>query len=123
MSLLQMSISAAVMISIITVIRAISINRLPKKTFIALWGIVLVRLLVPFSWPSPLSVYSLANRPEVGQIGGAPVTNVLPIVPTSTAPTDALTAGFRHGRGYGALDWRYAFCTLQLPISDAAGSL
>ena len=93
MSLLQMSISAAVMISIITVIRAISINRLPKKTFIALWGIVLVRLLVPFSWPSPLSVYSLANRPEVGQIGGAPVTNVLPIVPTSTAPTDALTAG------------------------------
>ena len=40
MSLLQMSISAAVMISIITVIRAISINRLPKKTFIALWGIV-----------------------------------------------------------------------------------
>ena len=37
MSLLQMSISAAVMIFIITVIRAIAINRLPKKTFIALF--------------------------------------------------------------------------------------
>ena len=52
MSLIQMSISAAVMIFVITAIRAISINRLPKKTFLALWGLVLVRLLVPFTWPS-----------------------------------------------------------------------
>ena len=36
MSLIQMSISAAVMIFVITAIRAISINRLPKKTFLAL---------------------------------------------------------------------------------------
>ena len=49
MSLIQMSISAAVMIFVITAIRAISINRLPKKTFIALRGLVLVRLLVPFT--------------------------------------------------------------------------
>ena len=61
MSLIQMSISAAVMIFVITAIRAISINRLPKKTFLALWGLVLVRLLVPFTWPSPFSVYSLAK--------------------------------------------------------------
>lgn len=52
MSLIQMSISAAVMIFVITAIRAISINRLPKKTFLALWGLVLVRLLVPFTWSS-----------------------------------------------------------------------
>ena len=70
MSLIQMSISAAVMIFVITAIRAISINRLPKKTFLALWGLVLVRLLVPFTWPSPFSVYSLAKYSGAGQIGG-----------------------------------------------------
>jgi hypothetical protein len=35
---------------VITVIRALTINRLPKKTFLALWGITLVRLLIPFSF-------------------------------------------------------------------------
>lgn len=78
MSLLQMSISAGVMILVVTVIRAITINRFPKKTFLALWGIVLARLLLPFSWPSPLSVYSLISYPMAEQIGGAPTANVLP---------------------------------------------
>lgn len=86
MSLIQMSISAAVMIFVITAIRAISINRLPKKTFLALWGLVLVRLLVPFTWPSPFSVYSLAKYTGAGQIGGVPIANVLPVIPVTTAP-------------------------------------
>jgi beta-lactamase regulating signal transducer with metallopeptidase domain len=59
MSLLQMSFAGAVMILVITVIRALTINRLPKKTFLALWSITLVRLLIPFSLPSMFSVYSL----------------------------------------------------------------
>lgn len=62
MSLLQMSISAAIMILAVIVIRALAINCLPKKTFIALWGIVMLRLLVPFSFPSPLSAYSLVKN-------------------------------------------------------------
>ncbi len=62
MSLLQMSFSGAVMILTVIIIRALAINRLPKKTFMILWGIVLLRLLVPFSIPSALSVYSLAER-------------------------------------------------------------
>lgn len=40
MSLLQMSISAAALILIVVAIRALAINRLPKKTFLALWGVV-----------------------------------------------------------------------------------
>jgi YD repeat-containing protein len=47
------------MILVITVIRALTIHRLPKKTFLALWGITFVRLLIPFSLPSTFSVYSL----------------------------------------------------------------
>lgn len=59
MSLLQMSIAGAVMILAIVVIRALAIKRLPKKTFLALWGVALLRLFVPFSLPSVVSIYSL----------------------------------------------------------------
>lgn len=72
MGLLQMSLSGSVMIMAIIIIRALAINHLPKKTFLILWGIVLLRLMVPFSIPSVLSVYSLAERNEawisLGQI-------------------------------------------------------
>ena len=38
MKLLQMSLAGGVMILVITVIRALAIERLPKKTFLALWA-------------------------------------------------------------------------------------
>lgn len=65
MSLLQMSFSGAVFILVIVMVRAVMINRLPKRTFLVLWGIVLIRLLVPVSVPSPVSVYSLLGRNEI----------------------------------------------------------
>ncbi len=58
MGIVQMSCSGAVLILAVVVLRALTMNRLPKDTFLILWGIVLVRLLVPFSVPSGLSVYS-----------------------------------------------------------------
>ena len=39
MSLLHMSFAGAVMILAVTVIRALVIYRVPKKTFMVLWGI------------------------------------------------------------------------------------
>lgn len=62
MSLIQMSISGAALILVTVVIRVVAIDRLPKGTFLALWGIALLRLLLPFPIPSPLSVYSLFGR-------------------------------------------------------------
>lgn len=62
MSLLQMSFSGSVMIGVVIVIRALAVNRLPKRTFLILWGVVLLRLLVPYSIPSMLSVYSLVEQ-------------------------------------------------------------
>ena len=47
MDLLTMSISAAVMIAAIVILRALLIDRLPKTTFLILWAVVLLRLLVP----------------------------------------------------------------------------
>jgi len=61
MRLLQMSISGAVLIIVIAAVRAVAVNRLPKKTFLVLWGIVLLRLLIPYTLPSAASVYNLAS--------------------------------------------------------------
>ena len=55
MSFLQMSLHGAVMIAVITILRALTLNQVPKKTFLVLWALALVRLLVPFSLPSRLS--------------------------------------------------------------------
>lgn len=60
MSLLQMSISGALMILAIIVIRAVALHKLPKITFVALWDMVLLRLLLPYSLPSAFSIYSIA---------------------------------------------------------------
>lgn len=89
MSLLQMSISGAIMILAVIVIRALAINRLPKKTFIALWGIVLLRLLVPFNVPSPLSVYSIVNNhvSSPQEITGMQTTTDFSVFSVITVPT------------------------------------
>lgn len=59
MTLLTMSFYGAVLILAILVIRAFTLHRLPKKTFLVLWGIALLRLLVPFELSSGFSLYSL----------------------------------------------------------------
>ena len=59
MSLLQMSLAGGVMVLVITVIRALAMDHVPKRTFPVLWGIALFRLLIPLSLPSALSIYSL----------------------------------------------------------------
>lgn len=65
MSLLEMSFAGGVLILAIIVLRALTLNRLPKGTFLTLWGVAVLRLLVPFSIPSPASVYTLAETVQV----------------------------------------------------------
>lgn len=64
MGLVQMSVSGAVMILAIIVVRALAINKLPKKVFVLLWDVVLLRLLIPFSIPSVFSAYTFVKRSE-----------------------------------------------------------
>lgn len=61
MSLIEMSLNGAVLVLIIVMLRAVLINKLPKETFVILWCIVLLRLLVPLSIPYAWSAYSLLN--------------------------------------------------------------
>lgn len=102
MSLVEMSVSGAVMILVIAVVRAVALNKLPKRTFLALWGIALARLMLPYTLPSQVSVYSLWERlsawmnpaePPSGvrvyrMVGDAPVTTVgTAATAASAAPT------------------------------------
>ena len=81
MSLLQMSISGAIFILAIVVIRAVTINRLPKKTFLVLWCIALLRLLIPFSIPSVFSIYSLIGQnTAVNHLGETTIGNFVPAI-------------------------------------------
>lgn len=73
MNLLQMSFSGGAFITAVAIIRAVAINKLPKKTFLVLWELVMLRLLIPFSIPSMFSIYTLVTHgissttlPEVG---------------------------------------------------------
>ena len=81
MSLLQMSFLGTVIILLIVVLRAVLINRLPKKTFLILWWIVLIRLLVPFSIKSVTSIYSLFQSiySDINPVRTAQTTTFLPI--------------------------------------------
>lgn len=64
MTLMQMSLSGAVMILVIAALRCLFLNTLPKQTFPVLWWIALARLLLPYTLPSRLSIYSIINRSE-----------------------------------------------------------
>lgn len=66
-----MSASASLLILAVAGIRAIGRNTLPKITFVILWTLVLVRLLVPYSLPFKYSLFSLMGWPSPAAINGA----------------------------------------------------
>lgn len=104
MSLLQMSFSGAIFIIAVIIIRAVAINKLPKKTFIILWEIILLRLLIPFSIPSVFSIYSFVGQNASAlDFSGAQMGNVIPIMSqgqsdqinqTAQLPANDVSVGF-----------------------------
>ena len=93
MSLEQMSFSASVLILVIILTRALAINRLPKITFLILWVVVLLRLLIPFSLSSPISLYSIIsyNTMIADTTMETPGMNVLPIITPTQKQTSDIT--------------------------------
>lgn len=87
MSLLQMSVSGAVLIAVIAAVRALTIHRLPKRVFVLLWGVVLLRLLVPLSIPARMSVYSFV--PERTLAGAENILSAAGTAPAPAARDDA----------------------------------
>lgn len=91
MDLLTMSLSAAVMIAAIVILRALLIDRLPKTTFLILWAVVLLRLLVPVSVPSVWSVYSLLQPKQQSIQTVQEESTVLPQVEPVVSQPSAIT--------------------------------
>lgn len=65
MNLLLMSLYGGILIGVTLLLRALFKNRLPRITFLILWGIALLRLLIPFSIPAQFSIYSLIGQQEM----------------------------------------------------------
>lgn len=88
MNLLELTLQGGVLIGAILLLRLLGRYRLPGWTFRILWGVALVRLLVPLALPSQWSVYTgldrLADRAETVQT--APATQPGPSV-IWTAPS------------------------------------
>lgn len=99
MTFLRMSLSGGVMIAVIVLIRTLTIQRLPKRTFLLLWAAALLRLLVPVSLPSPLSVYSLIQRStalsNLSETAAAAAETILPASNAFQA-SEAVTEGAKN---------------------------
>lgn len=70
MTLLKTSMYAGLIILAIIILRTIALNKLPKAGFLAMWGVALLRLLLPFSFPSKWSLSAILAR-SLGRFGGA----------------------------------------------------
>ncbi|MCM1061880.1 MAG: M56 family metallopeptidase [Eubacterium sp.] len=62
MSLLEMSITGGIMVLAVTVLRAVLLNKLPKRAFVFLWELAMLKLILPISIPSVFSIYTLFNQ-------------------------------------------------------------
>lgn len=61
MTVLQMSVQAGLMVIIAGLLRVLALDKAPKRAFLVLWGLVIARMLLPFSVPSKWSVLNLAR--------------------------------------------------------------
>lgn len=86
LSLPEMSLYGAILIAAVLLLRAVFLNRLPKRTFSALWGLAILRLLLPFSVASAVSLYALFPQPEPAAPTDKPAVTVAPPPEQSPAP-------------------------------------
>ncbi len=95
MDLLSMSKMGAVLIVVIVLLRLLFKKHLPRRAFLVLWLIAALRLLLPFSVSSPVSVYNLTPgiATEITQAAETAQPALLPpatrseSAPVSSAPT------------------------------------
>ena len=81
--MLEMILSASIMILVGVLVRFFAINRLPKLTFVVIWGLVSIRLLVPFSLPTAFTGLRLFSFPTFDAVIASSVENI-PSAPVAT---------------------------------------
>ena len=99
MSLLERSLTGGGLAVAVILLRAIAINHLPKRSFLALWGVVLARLLLPYRIPLPVSVPLLQPKlPPAAAYTPVPKITVTVIQAVPDAPAPAPLAEGKIGR-------------------------
>ena len=100
LKLVNLSISASWLVLAVLVFRAV-FRKAPKWSNVLLWGIVALRLLLPFSIESPASLLPSGEtiRTETAQAVSAPAEDVAPtgdpVPPTETTHTTIIYSGVR----------------------------
>ena len=107
MSLLDMSFAGGALILAVLLLRAFMLDRLPKGAFLALWAVAALRLLLPFSIPSPASVYTLAGQlpPLPAQWTPPAAEPAAPALPAARLPRGAAYAPTDGGRAVEVWTW------------------
>ena len=92
MTLLKLSLFGGIFVLAIAAFRALTLRRLPKGTFVALWWLAAARLLLPVELSSRFSVYTWleALRPKAPVDPPVPVTPAAP--PVLIVPAQPVTA-------------------------------
>lgn len=106
MQLLEMSISAGVLIMLLVLFRAWGLQKMPKRMYVLLWIVVLFRLMLPGSLPIQGGIATPAVRlmrliaqtakQRLGLESGKAVAAVMP-----EAASSGITAGFGKSAGAG----------------------
>ena len=96
MSLLEMSFAGGMVILAVIVLRALAVHRLPRAMFTALWAVAVLRLLVPVTVPSAVSVYGWLERETAAPAAesAAPAATPAPVPALSPAGDTAPAAEF-----------------------------
>lgn len=94
MTILQMNLSASLIIALTVIIRSVALDKLPKQIFQLFWLVACLRLLLPFSFHSNISIYNLfGNRQTPADLSApaapAPVLSPAAPAPTAGAPVSA----------------------------------
>lgn len=61
-SFFHMTVSASVLITAIIIIRSLFLHKLPKRVFVLLWTVAVLRLLVPFSFSVDIPAINSLNK-------------------------------------------------------------
>lgn len=99
MNLWNMSVSGGILILVVAFVRTLFQNKLPQKTFLILWAVVLLRLLVPFSVTSVFNIYSLLDQYTITKNFKQNITNyVLNISENIVSENEASENGISEDR-------------------------
>ena len=71
MSIIEMTVTGALMILGVIVLRAVTLSRVPKRAFIIMWEIALLRLLLPVSVPVKILPAVQTVMPQISAVENA----------------------------------------------------